>query len=227
LNKPGSIVLTSDGKIAVTERSGNRIKIWNSIPTSNGAAADLVLGQTTMTGASVNGGGAVSASSLNGPIGMKLVGTKLIVADGGNARVLIWNTFPTSTNQAANIVVGQSDMTSNGSYGGTYTTSISGMAFPSSLSVDANGHLFVTDFDANRILFWNSVPTTNGVLPTKIWGQPDANTRTSNYGGLSATSLAYPTYVETFGSTIAFCEQSNERIILMPIDTFIHYANPP
>ena len=40
-------------------------------------------------------------------------GTHLFVADYDNNRVLIWNNIPTSNGQAANMVLGQPNMTSS------------------------------------------------------------------------------------------------------------------
>ncbi|MBI4661773.1 MAG: hypothetical protein HY735_23370 [Verrucomicrobia bacterium] len=51
LNWPGNVAITPDGKhIAVTDTHNDRILIWNSFPTKNGAAADLVLDLTVLSG---------------------------------------------------------------------------------------------------------------------------------------------------------------------------------
>ena len=75
-------------------------------------SAELVLGQTDFLTVSNNAGGGVSASSLSGPQSIFFDGTKLYIADTNNNRVLIWNVNPTSNKQAADIVIGQADMTS-------------------------------------------------------------------------------------------------------------------
>jgi uncharacterized protein (TIGR03437 family) len=143
------VSVTSDGQhLFVTDLGHNRVLIWNSIPTQNGQAADVVVGQTNMTSELDNGliascvatstdadGYPVyaagcptvvcpststdSAGTLLYPsrCGVTLSfprfalsdGTRLYIADGGNDRVLIYNSIPTSNGKAADIILGQPD----------------------------------------------------------------------------------------------------------------------
>lgn len=107
LNNPGK-PWTDGMRVIVPDAGNNRVLIWNSFPSGNAAPADLVLGQTNFTGSTANAGG-VSASSLSGPVAAASDGVKLAILDAGNNRILIWNSFPTSNNQPANVVLGQSD----------------------------------------------------------------------------------------------------------------------
>ncbi|MBN8220343.1 MAG: hypothetical protein J0L53_05435, partial [Spirochaetes bacterium] len=107
LNNPGK-PWTDGMRVIVPDAGNNRVLIWNSFPSANAAAADIVLGQTTFTGSTANAGG-VSASSLSGPVAAASDGVKLAILDAGNNRILIWNSFPTANNQPANVVLGQSD----------------------------------------------------------------------------------------------------------------------
>jgi len=50
-----------------------------------------------------------SGSSLENPSSVELFDGKLYVADSGNNRVLIWNTFPSGNNVSADVVIGQPD----------------------------------------------------------------------------------------------------------------------
>lgn len=95
----------SDGaKLAVA--TGNRVLVWQSIPTASGAAADVVLGQPDFATDSANTGG-VSAETMNIPYAIDSDGTRLLVADSRNNRALAWSAFPTTNGQAATGVVGQ------------------------------------------------------------------------------------------------------------------------
>ncbi len=82
--------------------------IWNKIPTTNGANADVVVGQPDFTSNSA----ATTQTGMGEPEGLWSDGTKLVVADFDNNRVLIWNSFPTSNGAPADVVVGQPDFTS-------------------------------------------------------------------------------------------------------------------
>ena len=95
LDSPESIE-TVDGKLIVTDTSNNRVVIWNTIPTSNGAPADIVLGQNSFTNSAsndddqdTNPDANPTARTLYSPSGAWSDGTRLIVADSGNNRVLI------------------------------------------------------------------------------------------------------------------------------------------
>src|SRR5262249_33581239 len=110
-------VWIQNGKLYVCDTQYNRVLIWNSIPTTNGAAADVVLGQTNMTTFVqpdlTQQKNNVTASALLNPVAVSSDGTRLFVTDLGYNRVLIWNTIPTSNGQAADVAVGQPDLTSS------------------------------------------------------------------------------------------------------------------
>ena len=42
--------------------------------------------------------------------------------------------------------------------------------------------LFVTDLGYNRVLIWNSIPTSNGAAADVAIGQPDLVSSIANYG---------------------------------------------
>ena len=116
---------------------------------------DLVLGQPDFTTCGANTGG-LSASSLYRPEGVWSDGTRLLVADADNARVLLWTTFPTANGEPADVVLGQPDFTSNAA-----AVTAAGMDWAP--TVTSNGtQIAVADCDANRVLVWNAFPTANG-----------------------------------------------------------------
>lgn len=105
-----------NGKLFVADTSAHRILIFNSIPTANGAAADVVLGEPDFTStpdpAKISSIVA-SASNMISPTSVSSDGVHLFVVDLGQNRVLIWNKIPTSNNAAADVEIGQPDMVSN------------------------------------------------------------------------------------------------------------------
>ena len=158
-NMQTPVSVTTDGKrMYVADLAQNRILIWNSIPTANGAPADVVVGQPDMTSAISNNSFTITDATLdadNNPKGTAPVlcqsdaafaaslgqtgtsgvdtttgttifparcaatlslpryalsdGTRLFVADGGNDRVMVWNTIPTQNGQRADVILGEPD----------------------------------------------------------------------------------------------------------------------
>jgi len=197
----------SDGNKLVVS-AANRVLIWNTFPTKNQQAADLVLGQADFTTQTANLGG-ISAQSLSTPIGCWTDGTKLVVTENGNRRVLIWNTFPTRNQQPADVVVGQPDFVTNTEW----LSSLSASKFYSApnSSIIYNGKLIVSDVNANRVLIWNTVPTTNGASADTVIGQIDF---TTNPGGTTASKLSSPRSLGVYNGKLFIGDTTNNRFLI-------------
>src|ERR1019366_7346393 len=106
-----------NGRLYVADTQNNRVLIFNRIPTSNGAAADVVLGQpdfTTfvepdLTQQKNN----VAANQLLNPVAVSSDVFHVFVTDLGYNRVLIWNSIPTANGVPADVAVGQPDLVSS------------------------------------------------------------------------------------------------------------------
>jgi hypothetical protein len=206
LNLPGSSM--SDGtKLFVADSSNNRVLIWNSIPSSN-RAADLVLGHSNTTGASTGG---LSSKSLSRPVHVFADGTRIAVADQGNHRVLIWNSYPTSSYAPADVVLGQPDMTSNTSNNGG--VSAQSLSWPNQVFW-VGTKFFVVDYNNSRVLIWNSFPTANGQAADLVLGQPNMTSDIPNNGGISAQTLNYPVAVHSDGTKLFVSDQENHRVLI-------------
>src|SRR5579863_451930 len=110
LNTPTSI-WTDGRRLAVADWQNNRVLIWSTFPTANGQAADIVLGQGTGAAAFTTTSPAAGQGGLNGPTVVESNGLQFFVADAGNNRVLMWNTFPTQSGAQPDVVLGQIDFT--------------------------------------------------------------------------------------------------------------------
>ena len=196
--------VASDGQhVAVADTANNRVLLWNSIPSSTGQQADLVLGQANFTSFLST---SPTASSMRGPQGVWIQNGKLFVADTGNNRILIWTSIPTSNNQPANLVLGQPNFTSGGQYNLidlSLTAAAGIMASPTSVTSDGT-HLFVADLGFSRVLIWNSIPTTNQQPADVEVGQIDMAHSFANdlsnlcsYAQTGTDSNGNPTYIGT------------------------------
>lgn len=159
----------SDGnRLVVTDRSNNRVLIWNSFPTANFQPADIVLGQGDFTHSERNDDDQDRSAdseptnrTFNLPEGVDSNGVQLAIADQINHRVLVWNRFPTSSFEPADLVLGQGDFNRDwyndddqvGANDGAPTART--LKSPSAVQFSEEG-LLVTDNKNNRVLFYRS-----------------------------------------------------------------------
>lgn len=93
-------IATDGTRLYLADRNNNRVLVWTTLPTGN-TAPNLVLGQPDFT--SNNPG--VGRNQMNWPVQVSTDGTRVVVADAYNDRLLIWNSPPTQNGQAADVVV--------------------------------------------------------------------------------------------------------------------------
>ena len=243
-------VWIQDGKLFVADTGNYRVLIWNTIPTTNNAPADIVLGQPNLTTANQPPVTATNppatASELSNPTSVTSDGTHLFVADLGFNRVLIWNSIPSATAQPADVVIGQPDMVStfpNNSgtlCGSSSTTNVNGntvypacsktLNFPRFALSDGT-KLFIADGGNDRILIFNSIPTANGAAADIVLGQPDFTTDLVTNQGASILSttvdntgsvdtIPTPTSLAYDGTNLYVSDSTNNRIMVFtPGDT--------
>src|SRR4051812_11874778 len=167
--------VASDGvHVVVADTDHNRVLIWNSIPSFNNQPADVVVGQPDFTSFSPSTN-SPTAKSMRGPQGVWIQNGKLYVADTQNDRVLIFNRIPTANGASADVVLGQTSFTAFVQPDLTQqdkTATPTNMLNPVAVSSDGI-RLFVTDLGNNRVLVWNSIPTSNAAAADFALGQPD------------------------------------------------------
>ena len=168
--------VTSDGtRLYVSDLGFNRVLIWNSMPTATQQPADLEIGQKDMTqsipndatnicdsnGTDTNGNATFPArcgKTLSFPRYALSDGTRLFIADGGNDRVLVFNSIPTLNTAKADVILGQPDEFSD-VYGSNDRLVISAANItptPTSLAWDAqNQNLYVADATDYRVLVFS------------------------------------------------------------------------
>lgn len=227
--------VATDGHIlAVADTDNNRILIWKSIPTAIDQPADLVLGQTSFsTSASP---ATPTASSVRGPQGIWIQNGKLFVADTQNYRVLIWNSIPTSNNQPADVVLGQTNFASGSQSAcdptkAVQTATASELCNPVSVTAD-NTHVFVADLGFNRVLIWNSIPTQNGQPANVVVGQLNMTTTVPNNSSTicysngvdsngdatfppeCASTLNFPRFALSDGTRLFIADGGNDRVLI-------------
>ncbi|MDH5727626.1 MAG: hypothetical protein OEZ58_01365 [Gammaproteobacteria bacterium] len=202
-------VFVVDGKIIIADGKNHRVLIWNSIPTSDGQAASLVLGQDTADTCTANTGG-LGPNSLNFPTAIWSDGTKLVVSDSSNHRVLIWNSFPSLNAQDADIVLGQTSMYTNTSNQGG-SASATSLNNPYEGLHSLNGQLAVADTNNHRVLIWQNFPTTNAQAADVVIGQVDF---VSSNAATSAEGLNFPAGVFLHQNKLIVTDRANNRLVI-------------
>ena len=225
--------VASDGqKLVVADTDNNRILIWNSIPLSNNAPADVVIGQTDFTkGTAIR---PPTNKSLLGPQGVWIQGGKLFVADTQNHRVLIYNSIPTVNNATADVVLGQKDFNTAVELDLTKATvdpQNNNLLNPVSVTSDGV-RLFVSDLGFNRVLIYNSIPATNTKAADVVIGQPDFTSAIANnveklcasngkdtagvltYPEFCDKTLQYPRFALSDGKRLFIADGGNDRVLV-------------
>jgi hypothetical protein len=215
------------GKLIVTDSGNNRVLIWDPVPTANNAPATLVLGQPDVSSNAPNNDpttpGTPSARSLSNPTGVWSDGTRLVVADSDNNRVLIWNSFPSTNQAAADVVLGQQDFTgsnaNNDPAAASGTPTARTLSFPYAV-FSKNGRIFLADQDNSRVLVWNSFPTLNQTPADVVLGQVDFSHNAANDDGTgvsslpTATRLAFPSGLYVNGGKLFVADGGNNRYLI-------------
>lgn len=168
-------IATDGQRLAVADTNNNRVLLWHSIPQTNGTPPDVILGQE---GQATNVP-RTTKDGMRGPQGVWIGdGGRLFVADTQNSRVLIWNTFPSTNGQGADIVVGQPDFVTRPEPDLTqanYLPNAQRLLNPASVQV-RDGKMIVADLGFDRVLIYLSIPTQSNPPADVVIGQPDFET---------------------------------------------------
>ena len=230
LSNPTAVAISPDGRIlAVADTDNNRVLIWNTPPANQTTPPNVVLGQANFTAFATSQ--AVNASSLRGPQGVWIQNGKLFVADTQNHRILIWNSIPTQNNQAADLELGQPNFSTANQppvTTGNPTTAANQLLNPVSVTSDGT-HLFVADLGFNRVLIWNSIPTSMDQGADVVIGQPLMTTSVPNWNvalcGSSAVNannqrlpcektLNFPRFALSDGTRLFIADGGNDRVLI-------------
>lgn len=116
---------------------------------ATGQEADLLL---SGYGFNQTGG----ALSFNHPQDMDSDGTRLVVADTFNNRVLLWDVAPVDDETEPDIVLCQTTFSTN-----TPGDDLGECNWPAGVAMDGE-RLYVADTENDRVLVWDSIPTVSG-----------------------------------------------------------------
>lgn len=230
LDGPRSAFLTPGGRLVVADTRNNRVLIWNNAQAGALGDADVVLGQETMITCAANdddgdgdSDGGPSKRTLSEPHSVWSDGTKLVVADTGNNRLLVWDDFENVASfQDADHVVGQQNFVDAASNGGQAAPSATTLSQPLSVHVSTAGELAVADAGNNRVLVWSAIPGSDGQPAQFVVGQgdflhaaPDDPGQTGLPGtSPSAKTLRFAEGAIFHGRNLIVNDTSNDRVLV-------------
>ncbi|MEM7261925.1 MAG: NHL repeat-containing protein, partial [Planctomycetota bacterium] len=195
--------------LVVADTDNNRVVIFTTIPSADGATPNIVLGQANATSGLPNSGG-LSNATMDSPNAVWIEGTQLFVSDRDNHRVLIFDNFASlATGASATVVIGQNDFSSGAANHGDVARANS-LHAPSDVTV-IGGALYVADAENNRILGWLSIPTLNGTEADIVLGQPDFFTTSADIGKVGFNE---PGGIASDGTFFVIADTGNHRVVL-------------
>ncbi|MCB0415673.1 MAG: hypothetical protein KDD50_15145 [Bdellovibrionales bacterium] len=195
-------VWVKDGKLYISDGANNRVLIYNSIPTTDGADADQVVGQPDFTTTT----GTTSATGLKANQGLSVGSTYLAVSEWSNARVSLW---PLSSVTTATMALGQTDLISGSSNQGG---PVNKNTLAATVQVaESTNKMFVADSGNRRVLVYDKASLSSGMDASVVLGQADFTSSTS---GSAPSGMSFPLGVNTDGTKLIVTDSSNNAVML-------------
>lgn len=212
LRNPGGLAIEPGGGLLwVADRTNHRVIAYDGIEPV------LVLGQRSEGGAAPNAGFAEPRGwTLREPSDVWTDGHRLVVADRGNHRVLIWSSMPESMTDDADVIIGQSDPAHHLPNGGEAAKAGPATLFaPEGVYVSDAGQLFVADTGNNRVVVFEELPTTSGAAADRVICQGDffSNLPNRGTGMVEADRCAGPTDMVVAEGGLWVADSRNNRVL--------------
>jgi len=220
MSQPAGLAVI-DGKLYVSDSGNHRVSRWDSLPSEDGEAPTMVLGQDNLEGCEANRRGLIGSGSLFFPFGICSGNDQhVFVADKDNHRVLIWAKIPFNDGWNADVTLGQTGMDEREPNRGDYEyAGPDTLSFPTGVFYHLESDkFFVVDQGNNRVLIWNKLPNSTGQPADLVLGQKDFISREVNRGyGFSRAAdngMHFPTDV-VFGKAGLFVSDSGNNRVLV------------
>jgi NHL repeat len=228
MNHARGAYLAPTGHLIVADSDNHRVLIWTPerVPASGELPEpSVVVGQPDKETCDPNAGGgteSLSEFTLNQPRSVWSDGARLVVADEGNHRVLIWDQIPTEDFQPATYVVGQPNFDVSSPNRGGPPSEFT-LSSPASVDVSEAGQMAVTDSGNHRVLVWNAVPRADSVPADHVLGQGNFVRNLENDSDQvgasdvpSAKTLNDPRGARFHKRNLIVVDSANNRVLVFP-----------
>jgi uncharacterized protein (TIGR03437 family) len=205
LRGPEGLWIDANGRLYVADTEDNRILIYNKIPTTNNAAADVVVGQPNFTSFVqpdlTQNNATPTATNMQTPVSVSTDATHMYVADLAQNRLLIFNTIPTTNGAAADVALGQLNLTtaiSNNSFNQTATPT---------LDCDGNPENYITPVMCQSNAAYAASLGQNGTTAVDTDGF-------TLYPARCAATMSLPRFALSDGTRLFVADGGNDRIMV-------------
>jgi len=192
-------VTTDATHMYVADLGQSRVLIYNTIPTTSGAAADVVVGQPNMTSAFDNN---AYTSPTNPTLDMEMnpEGLTPVLCPAGPAYALYLNQ------------TGQTAVDAEGTL--LFPTRCAAtLSFPRYAFSDGT-RLFIADGGNDRVLVFNTIPTTNGANADSVLGEPDQFSDNTGQNPDGSDALQTPSALAWDGLNLYVSDTYNRRVVV-------------
>ena len=203
----------TDGTTVVATDTGNhRVLIWHQIPDTDGAPADVILGQPDRTGDGPAASGRGPERGLRLPAGVGVIGGRLVVADAWHHRLLIWDQLPHSDDVAPDAVLGQDSLSEVAENRGG-EPDLRSFRQPFGFGL-AGGVFWVCDTYNRRVLGWSGGLPEPGQDADVLLGQDGPADAAENRGaGVGAATFRWPHAVAGDARALYVADAGNHRVL--------------
>lgn len=210
LYAPRGVQLAGDA-LVVADTGNHRVLVWHGMPTTDGAPADVVLGQPNMTTEGAAAGGRGPENGLRLPTGVCVIDGDLHVTDAWHHRVLVYAGIPTQSDTPPVLVIGQDDLRAvEPNRGGGCDGS--SFYWPFGIGYVA-GWTWVTDTGNKRVLGWRG-RLEPGRPAEVVLGQDDLTERSDNRGRTpDGSTLRWPHAVAGTDEVLLVADAGNHRVL--------------
>jgi hypothetical protein len=210
----GPVAAATNGTLlAVSDSLNNRVLLFASLSDST---ASGVAGQTSLSNASAG----VTSETLRGPRGLALAGPRLLVADWGNNRVLVYPDVNRLRQGllGASVVLGQATFSTGLANRTTDTTAPASdvtLSGPSDVAV-VGTDVVVADTDNHRVLIYRNLGAlASGAAAAVVVGQAGFSGRYENRGGgVGPSTMSYPSSVAVTDNRLSVADTGNNRVLI-------------
>jgi hypothetical protein len=187
--------------------------MWEHVPTSHGAPADLVLGQADFGCRDHAAGGAEAGVGMAWPHTVAADAGRILVTDAGMHRIMVWDRLPGRSGAPCDVVLGQFDHA---------RTDANRLGAPTRASLNqpygvalADGRVVVADTANSRLLGFAAAGLRTGTDADALAGQADFDRCGENrWRAAGRDTLSWPYGIAAGAGLLAVADTGNNRVLL-------------